>query len=247
MTQDEVLAVAEIVERAAKRYNEQAAAHERTMQDDRMAFNARTEADRQIIEGLRADLVRVQSVVKAQSDHAKDAGKLLGWTYDESAFDAALRVVKERDQQRADLAKLAATLADSEAIAAEIRNQRDGLRIQVQDQRAEIERLRADIAEELNESPPAPPEASHDTPAGKEAAEAVIRDSQMTEIKAGDVVEVFQDTSENTLAEEIGIIGRVMKVCEWFDEQCVILDPETQNRPSDYLHYALCDVRKVPQ
>mgnify|MGYP001215857573 CR=1 FL=1 len=62
MTQDEVLAVAEIVERAAKRYNEQAAAHERTMQDHRMAFNARTEADRQIIEWLRAEVERLKSL-----------------------------------------------------------------------------------------------------------------------------------------------------------------------------------------
>ena len=62
MTQDEVLAVAEIVERAAKRYNEQAAAHERTMQDHRMAFNARTEADRQIIEWLRSEVERLKSL-----------------------------------------------------------------------------------------------------------------------------------------------------------------------------------------
>ena len=136
-----------IVERLAVRFMSMVADYERKLAEHRASFGARTEADRLIIEGLRVDLDKVRAIVKEQSDHAKDAGTLLGWAPNESAFQAAQRVVKERD----------------------------GLLAQVQDQRAEIERLRADIAEELNESPPAPPEASHDTTAGKEAAASVIR------------------------------------------------------------------------
>ncbi len=122
MTQDELLAVAELVERSTKRLFDQAAdlqkEHDRKKAEHRAAFGARTSADAKIIDGLRSDLAAERAVVKDQSDAAKNAGKLLGWTPNESAFQAAQRVVKERD----------------------------GLLIQVQDQRAEIERLSGEVS-----------------------------------------------------------------------------------------------------
>ena len=87
-----------IVERLAVRFMSMVADYERKLAEHRASFGARTEADRLIIEGLRVDLDKVRAIVKEQSDHAKDAQ----------------RVVKERD----------------------------GLLAQVQDQRAEIERLK---------------------------------------------------------------------------------------------------------
>lgn len=207
-----VRAFAEIIERQVLRFENQGAEYERKLAEHRASFGARTEADRLIIEGLRA-------IVKEQSDHAKDAGTMLGWAPNESAFQAAQRVVKERD----------------------------GLLAQVQDQRAEIERLRADIAEELNESPPAPPEASHDTTAGKEAAASVIRNSQMTEIKVGDVVEVVSASGGQTWMADVGSTGKVRRF-ELIDSiECVRLQnlPGKRNALGGYV--SLCDVRKVPQ
>jgi hypothetical protein len=126
-------------------------------------------------------------------------------------------------------------------------SERDGLLTQVQDMRAEIERLRADIAEELNESPPAPPEASHDTTAGKEAAASVIRNSQMTEIKVGDVVEVVSTSGGQTWMADVGSTGKVRRF-ELIDSiECVRLQnlPGKRNAMGGYV--SLCDVRKVPQ
>lgn len=56
MTQEELLSVAEIIERLVKRFEEQGAEHARKLAEHSAAFGARTEADRQIIEGLRADV-----------------------------------------------------------------------------------------------------------------------------------------------------------------------------------------------
>ena len=123
MTNEEILGVAEIVERATNRFNEQAARfrersaaydrliaemnadHERKMAEHRAAFGARTEADAKIIEGLRA----------AADEQVLSASKVayVLRCAGETPVQAAQRVVKERD----------------------------GLLTQVQDQRAEIERL----------------------------------------------------------------------------------------------------------
>ena len=169
MTQDEVLAVAEIVERAAKRYNEQAAAHERTMQDHRMAFNARTEADRQIIEWLRSEVERLKSL----SPKYKVGDKL-------ESYNRSLGLAIPVTVQGVRLVY--------DCIA-------DGAEYPVGYSEAELRAV-----------------ASHDTTAGKEAAEAVIRDSQMTVIEVGDVVEAVAATSWATLSRELGRRGEVTHI-----------------------------------
>jgi len=176
MTQDEVLAVAEIVERAAKRYNEQAAAHERTMQDHRMAFNARTEADRQTgrsskVVGfqLRAEVERLKSL----SPKYKVGDKL-------ESYNRSLGLAIPVTVQGVRLVY--------DCIA-------DGAEYPVGYSEAELRAV-----------------ASHDTTAGKEAAEAVIRDSQMTVIEVGDVVEAVAATSWATLSRELGRRGEVTHI-----------------------------------
>jgi hypothetical protein len=92
-----------------------------------------------------------------------------------------------------------------------------------------------------------PPEATHDTEAGKAAAERAAK-TEPVEIKVGDVVEVFQDSSGNTLPTDVGITGTVLKLYnDSIDgERIVLLDPESHNRQSEGgCHYAFCDVRKV--
>lgn len=91
-------------------------------------------------------------------------------------------------------------------------------------------------------------EATHGTEAGKAAAEAAVKTEPVAdEIKAGDLVEVFQKTSSETLADDVSIRGTVSNIF-WSGTgaKCVRLIPETMNRRSrgdDYFSY--CDVRKV--
>lgn len=96
-----------------------------------------------------------------------------------------------------------------------------------------------------------PPEASHATPAGKESAESVIRDSQMTEIKVGDVVEVFQASGKCTYSADIGTRGTVRSMSQpWetmADHRCVDLDPIDGFPEPVCAHVSISDVRKVPQ
>ena len=84
--------------------------------------------------------------------------------------------------------------------------------------------------------------ADHDTPAGKEAA-----NSQMTEIKVGDVVEVVSASGGQTWMADVGSTGKVRRF-ELIDSiECVRLQnlPGKRNALGGYV--SLCDVRKVPQ
>jgi len=98
---------------------------------------------------------------------------------------------------------------------------------------------------------PCDPPADHDTPAGKEAAESVIRDSQITAIKVGDVVEVFQSTRPATTKSDIkaiGIVTAIIPGSDFVHEHVVLSD---NGDPATRLPFAgmasLRDVRKVTQ
>jgi len=91
-------------------------------------------------------------------------------------------------------------------------------------------------------------EATHDTGAGKAAAEAAVKIEPVADdIKVGDLCEVFQATTR-TLKTDIGITGRVSSVLL---DPChggflVKFDPSTQSRRSTGMQaFGLCDVRKV--
>lgn len=101
--------------------------------------------------------------------------------------------------------------------------------------------LRAEVAQHQNT------ESSHDTTAGKEAAASVIRDSQMTEIKVGDVVEVVSASGGQTWMADVGSMGKVRDFEPIDDCNCVRLEnlPGKRNALGGYV--SLCDVRKVPQ
>ena len=90
---------------------------------------------------------------------------------------------------------------------------------------------------------PCDPPADHDTPAGKEAAEAVIRDSQTTEIKVGDVVEVVSASSCATFSTDIGRRG---KVTHLGDKTIDVKEVPGYALPSGGV-VGICDVRKVTQ
>lgn len=104
-----------IVERLAVRFMSMVVAdYERKMVEHRDAFGVRTSADAKIIDGMRAEVEDLRSRLNALGiQAAKQAGEALGMVEGEGLLGAARRVVKERD----------------------------GLLTQVQDMRAEIERL----------------------------------------------------------------------------------------------------------
>ena len=91
-------------------------------------------------------------------------------------------------------------------------------------------------------------EATHGTEAGKAAAEAAVKTEPVAdEIKAGDLVEVFQKTSSETLADDVSIRGTVSNIF-WSGTgaKCVRLIPKTMNRRSrGDAYFSYCDVRKV--
>jgi len=74
MTNEELLSVAEIVERATNRLHKQAADHETKMAEHRASFGARTEADAKLIAGLRDErdglLTQVQDM-RAEMERLK--------------------------------------------------------------------------------------------------------------------------------------------------------------------------------
>ena len=82
-----------------------------------------------------------------------------------------------------------------------------------------------------------PPEASHDTPAGKEAAESAV------EIKVGDVVEVVSALSVVTWSTDIGRRG---KVTHLGDKTIDVKEVPGYALPSGGV-VGICDVRKVTQ
>ena len=307
MTNEELLSVAEIVERATNRFNAQAAYHrerfdehvkliasmkadhEAKMVEHRAAFGARTEADAKIIAGLREESAKY----KAESDHfyqrlSKSAAGLLTQVQDQRAEIERLR----NDERKA--------YQDGEALRAEVADLRgivDMVHASLGIKRGDhignaIAQLKAqtpkrshpvavgeylrrltgfsttpagEVAQVLHVDCDAPtteytvkrpngqqgvwsesgcepcdPPADHDTTAGKEAAESVIRDSQMTEIKVGNVVEVFKSSSTWTFLGDVGKSGTVSKIeTDVTSERIVHLS----EHPDDA--FGLCDVRKV--
>ena len=271
-----------IVERLAVRFMSMVAEYERKLLEHRDAFGVRTSADAKIIDGMRAEVEDLRSRLNALGiQAAKQAGEALGMVEGEGLLGAARRVVKERD----------------------------GLMVQVQDQRAEIERLREEIAEELNQSLPNPtpkrhpvkvgewvkrttrpyedtpigsigqvaivntamnsyrldsgqrwsfeycepcdPPADHDTPAGKKAAEAVIRD-----FRSGDAAFSPIEIKGALFDDKTVIVSR--EPDSEHGSRIVITDKDDMGEANIYLTESgarqmataligLCDVRKVPQ
>lgn len=132
MTNEELLSVAEIVERATNRFNAQAAYHrerfdehvkliasmkadhEAKMVEHRAAFGARTEADAKIIAGLRAEIIRVNEAhgrTKVENDGLRDE-----LTAQRDAFTAEVERIRRELHEGRDAeatAKLAPKVGDT--------------------------------------------------------------------------------------------------------------------------------------
>ncbi len=204
-----------IVERLAVRFMSMVADYERKLVEHRDAFGARTSADAKIIEGLRAaaDAKIIEGLRAAADEQVLSAYKLayVLRCAGETPVQVAQRVVKERDglltqvqDQRAEIERLRnderKAYQDGEALRAEVerlkttarwvrrtRNPQKWATVgAVASVRGYLVRIddKTETLWESTDCEPCDPPADHDTPAGKEAAEAAARD----EIKVGDKV-----------------------------------------------------------
>ena len=221
MTNEELLSVAEIVERATNRFNAQAAYHrerfdehvkliasmkadhEAKMVEHRAAFGARTEADAKIIEWLR---IKVQDA-RAERD----------------ALRAEVAALKSQTPKQHPVKVGEWVKASNGAVAQVLEVHKDWYLI-----------ARGHGWTFANCEPCDPP--SHDTEAGKAAAESAVKTEPVAdEIKVGDVAKVVGASGDLTAQSDIGKIGEVLKI-DFGDGTVLLSGAGWVNR---------CDVRKV--
>ena len=89
-------------------------------------------------------------------------------------------------------------------------------------------------------------EATHDTEAGKAAAESAAKTEPVAEeIKVGDLVEVVSNRGRNTWFADVGSFGTVTSVEEINESISVHLDDEPGKKNALAGYVSFCDVRKV--
>lgn len=89
-------------------------------------------------------------------------------------------------------------------------------------------------------------EATHDTEAGKAAAQNAEKTEQVAdEIKVGDLVEVVSNRGRNTWLVDVGSFGTVTSVEEINESISVHLDDEPGKKNALAGYVSFCDVRKV--
>ncbi|MCH9837779.1 hypothetical protein K0U83_19110, partial [bacterium] len=223
-----------IVERLAIRFMAMVADHERQLAEHRTSFGARTEADAKIIAGLRAE---IKQRAKEQDQDHKTIVSLISErdglrVQVQDMREEIIRVNEAHGRTKVVHDGLLDELAvQRDAFTANVERirceGRDALRAEVA---ALQERLRASIARgdfaqmevaALKSQTPKHPwtfancepcdqPATHDTEAGKAAAEAAVKtDPVAEEIKVWDVVEVYQATGKHTAQNDVGFIGTV--------------------------------------
>jgi hypothetical protein len=165
MTNEELLSVAEIVERATNRLHRQAAEHEAKMAEHRASFGARTDADAKLIAGLREErnglLTQVQDM-------------------------------------RAEIERLKKPARQHPVKVGEYVKNDNGDVCQVHEVYAEYLLNTGWTWAFENCTPCDPPTASHDTPAGKETAQAAA------EPKPGDVVRLVRVPTNDEYPHDSG-------------------------------------------
>ena len=176
MTNEELLSVAAIVERATNRFHQQAADHEAKMVEHRAAFGARTKADAETIDRLRAERDRLRAEVAALQERLRASiacGDL-----------AQMEVAALKSQTPKHPVKVGEHVAwcGSGFLTGTIK---------------QVAEVRSDRAYRFTDDDvwsfalcePCDPPATHDTEAGKAAAEAAVKTEPVADdIKVGDVV-----------------------------------------------------------
>ena len=243
-----------IVERLADRFRDlggqmagQEAAHKAALTEIRASFNARTSADEKIIEGLRAEIIRVNEAhgrTKVEND-----GLLDELAAQRDAFTAEVAALKSQTPKHPVkvgewVRRLIPSPACDVGTVAKV--------VHVDDDTSEIEYdvKRIDGQHGVwfakNCEPCDPPEATHDTDAGKASAESAVRTEPVPEeIKVDDLVEVVSNTGGNTWLADVGSFGTVTSIETIKDSLSVRLKnvPDKMNVCGGYV--SICDVRKV--
>jgi len=217
MTNEELLSVAEIVERATNRLHRQAAEHEAKMVEHRAAFGVRTEADAKIIAALRAEV----ELANGESQTPKHPVKVGEYVKRLTGFNTTLA---------GEIGKVTRVDDDDAEIEYEVKRPNG----------------KTGVWCAKNCEPCDPPEATHDTEAGKAAAQNAEKTEQVAdEIKVGDLVEVVSNRGRNTWLVDVGSLGIVTSVEDINDSISVHLDdvPGKRNALAGYVSF--CDVRKV--
>ena len=238
-----------IVERLAVRFMSMVAEYERKLLEHRDAFGARTKADAKIIDGMRA-------AADEQVLSASEVASVLGCA-GETPVQAAKRVVKERNglltqvqDQRVEIERLK-SLSPKYKVGDKLEWQKLGLSpcsVTVTGIR-----LVYDCIGEGAEYPVGHSEdelraiISHDTPAGKEAAESVIRDFRSGDSEVS-ITGLFDDTKITVRREPDQNHGSRIVISDANDMgEANIYLTESGARQMATALIGLCDVRKVPQ
>ena len=260
MTLDELLAVAEIVEKLTNRYRDQEAAHKAALTEIRASFNARTGADEKLIEGYRRQIVSLG----AANDRLNDLLRVERLAHQDKV---ATDYREPCDQPKAtpvmpkpgDMVRLVSR-PERDNVA---KNLRTALWWPWEDRWGVVGQTRkvvagcryipgaVAVATDIYAHWPLScvevvAEATHDTEAGKAAAESALKpDPVAEEIKVGDVVEVVSNTGLNTWLADVGSFGTVTSIETLEDSLSVRLKdvPDKKNVCGGYV--SICDVRKV--
>ena len=227
-----------IVERLAVRFMSMVADYERKLAEHRASFGERTEADAKIIAGLRAEIIRVNEAhgrTKVENDGLRDE-----LTAQRDAFTAEVERIRRELHEGRDAeatVKLTPKVGDTVRLVThpERAQVAEHLRTALQwpwiprwglvGQTGKVVKPRVDVdgsvAVALDDSTvfarwpiaclEVVAEATHDTEAGKAAAEAALGTEPVAEeIKAGDIIEVVSSTHKiYTEPEDIGRRGIV--------------------------------------
>lgn len=127
-----------IVEHLSVRFMAMVADHSRQLAEHRAAFGARTEADAKIIEGLRVTVKQAQDECDVLRPLVAEARTIIDGQ--RASIDDLRNRLNALGIQAAKRAGEALGMVEGEGLL--VAAQRDGLLAQVQDQRAEIERLK---------------------------------------------------------------------------------------------------------
>ncbi len=250
MTLEELLAVAEIVEKLTNRYRDQEAAHKAALTEIRASFNARTSADEKLIEGYRRQIVSLG----AANDRLNDLLRVERLAHQDKV---ATDYREPCDQPKAtpvmpkpgDMVRLVSR-PERDNVAKNLRTalwwpweDRWGVVGQTRKVVAGCRYIPGAVAVATDSYAHWPlscvevvAEATHDTEAGKAAAESALKTEPVAdEIKVGDVAKVVGASGDLTAQSDIGKIGEVLKI-DFGDGTVLLSGAGWVNR---------CDVRKV--
>ncbi len=236
MTNEELLSVAEIVDRLVTRFHKQAADHEAKMVEHRAAFGARTKADAETIDRLHTERDALRAEVAALQERLR-ASIARGDLAQMEVAALKSRTPKHPVKVGEWVKRLNPIVLGSGTIAKVLSiNEND------RPPTYTVEHIDGNRIWFISNCEPCDPptEATHDTPTGKQAAEAAVK-TEPDEIKVGDVVEVFQATCTRwTSGSDVGLVGPVVRqiVREGIPTVTIAMHTDQET-------VALRDVRKV--